>query len=192
MTTARRTHASRPALRRIEGLARAAEIASIVALVVLSASIAYLMVLLAANPDRLDALLRRELLPAGADMTPTTATRAIAFGLGLVEILVGLFALDRARRLFRGYRAGEILTAAAAERLGTIGWAVFALAPVSILSRAGAVLALTVMNEPGARHLSVSLREGDVLAIVFGLLLVVVARILAEAALVAEENKAFV
>ncbi|MCG8558603.1 MAG: DUF2975 domain-containing protein [Hyphomicrobiales bacterium] len=177
---------------RIRKLARIAEISALLGMTVLCGSAAYLAGLMLTSSAEIDVYLEQELLPKGVTATVTPFVRTVAYALAMVPFLVGLYALGRARQLFQGYRCGEVFTSSAAKRLSTVGWAVFALAPVSILTKSIALLTMTWLNAPKARYFGIGLEQTDIFAIVFGLLLVVVGHILHEAALIAEENKSFI
>lgn len=182
----------RPVPPHIRKLARIAQIAAVLGIVSIVLSILYSGYLVLTGAPHLDEIIHKELAVGGLTGTITPLTRWLAFLLGLLPLASGLLGLCFASELFAGYRKGEIFTAAAANRLSAVGWAVVLLAPAYILSNSASVLVLTMLNEPGARHFTVEIDEGDIFALVFGLLIVVVGRILHEAAKMADENKSFV
>lgn len=173
-------------------LARVSELVAGAAEALLVISALILLLVAFAGGEEADALLREELSAEGFAGPIPAGVRALAYGLGLPPVLVGLFATDRARALFAGYRRGEIFTEQAAARLVSIGWAVFALAPVTLTAQMCASLAVSAVDPVGGTHLAVDFGDGDLYAVVFGLLLVAVGRVLHQAAALAEENRAFV
>ncbi len=178
--------------RRIYTLARIAEIAAILALIALELSFFYIGYLAFVGGPVFDAMLRSAQIPEAMLQDLTMTTRLLTFFINMVPMALGMFGLFTAQQLFRGYRKGQIFTTRAADTLTVIGWTVVLLGPAYILANTLTVLLLTMHSGPGGRQLNLSMDEGDIFAIVFGLLIVVVGRILAEAAKIADENKSFV
>jgi hypothetical protein len=121
------------------------------------------------------------------------ARKTIAL-LMIMPISINAFALWTGFQMFSSYRSGEIFTQRAAKLLGRIGWAILATAPMGLILRA-AMTALMMdqsRNPNSAISLSPSLADLDTTAIAFGLLAILVGRVLAEAAKLAEENQSFV
>ena len=177
---------------RITTLARIAEIAAIVGFILLVGAQVYYGYLVITGSAETDALIRDSFGEDAAALTITPLTRILTYLINLAPVIVGLFGLCAAQQLFYGYRQGRIFTSDAANRLTNVGWAVFLLAPFYIVANTASVLVLTMYSGPGQHRLSLSFDEGDIFALVFGLLIVVVGRILHEAALISEENKSFV
>lgn len=145
------------------------------------------------NIEWLDENLRREIaVGEGVSLAITPATRTIAYLMMLSVTAIFIFALWTAYRLFADYARGEIFTELAASRLSRIGWAVVAMSPSSTLVDTLSTIVLTINNPPGQRHVSITLDATDLIAIVGGLVLVAVGRIMLEATRVAEENRQFV
>lgn len=130
------------------------------------------------------------------------ARSIILLSSNFINVLV-FFALYWARELFRGYRRGEIFTDASALRLARIGWMIALLAPVGFISNYVLLKTLVVAAAPGDAALSfgapdlaliayISFSELDAFAIVIGLLIVLVGRILSEATKISDENRSFV
>lgn len=99
--------------------------------------------------------------------------------------------------LFKGFRVDGVFTLKAALRLRKIGWLIFVLAPVSILSELLGILALTCLSNCGNAiaddvRITLSLNDTDVYALVIGLLIIAVGHIFVEAVRLSEENEAFV
>lgn len=95
-------------------------------------------------------------------------------------------------QLFRRFGQGIILDAENARQLGNIGWFLFASAEVAILTRTLVALALSWNNPPGQRQLVVSISLNDFMLLLFGLFVLAFAKVIAEAARIAEENRSFV
>ncbi len=120
----------------------------------------------------------------------------------LINVLA-LFALYWARELFKGYGRGEIFTEFSALRLGRIGWMITFLAPIGFISDYTLLKTILVAAAPGGAVVSfgapdlaliayISVGELDAFAIVIGLLIVLVGRILSEASKISDENRSFI
>ncbi|WP_020591756.1 DUF2975 domain-containing protein [Kiloniella laminariae] len=129
--------------------------------------------------------------------------RALFFIIPLLSSFLGLYALFYALRLFRGYRRGNIFTETSANRLARIGWSVVLLAPVTSLEEYWILKAILVTPSPLSILTSynghdltlfsiVGVEQLDAFAIVIGLLMVLVGRILREATKISEENQSFI
>ncbi len=116
---------------------------------------------------------------------------------------LGFFALFCAWELFRGYGRGEIFTEAAAMRFSRIGWMITLLAPIGFVGDYGFLKTIVVAATPGEAAWSfgvvdwelavfINVGELDVFAIVIGLLIVLVGRILSEASKISDENRSFI
>lgn len=176
-------------IRKLAAIAQGAALAGFALLVLVLVYMAYLLV---AGGDDLDLLLRENLGQGIATVQFTRPARIVGCILAAIPISVGLYALWCTARLFAGYRRGEIMTETGAQRLSRIGWTVLALGPISVLSATLAALLVPLVLLSGEFVISIGLEDTDVFAVVFGLLLVVVGRILSEAARISEEHRSFV
>lgn len=177
---------------RIKALAQVAEIVTILGMLALALAIGYAAVLLVTGNPAFDSLLRDQLVSFSMPATLTPAVRAVAYLLVATPMVIGLYALHRVRRLFDGYHRGEIMTSRAAHRLSMVGWAVFAIAPASIITQSVARTVLGWLGDPSELLISIGLDDADVMAAVLGLLIVVVGRILREASRISDEYESFV
>ncbi len=109
----------------------------------------------------------------------------------LVDVL-GVIMLWNIRALFRTYMAGTVFSSAAALRLRRIGWIVLAMAPVSMLGEILGGIALSLVALEGTVHGHVSLEDGDVYAIIIGLVLVAAGHMMALASEIDAENREFI
>lgn len=103
--------------------------------------------------------------------------------------LWGLWSL---KHLFEGYAAGAIFTVAAARRLRHCGYALVVAGLEAPFASALLSVALTFDLAKGSRMLVVSLSGNDIVLLVVGLLLLTIARVMGEAARIAEDNAGFV
>ncbi|GAB1479067.1 hypothetical protein MASR2M74_16260 [Paracoccaceae bacterium] len=142
----------------------------------------------ASNPDWLAGAFAG--LPEGTRLTPWKSTAVLAIGaIALVPILMALWQM---RGLFARYRRGEILTAACAAHIRRTGSALALLALAQVLIRPLQILVLTADNPAGQKILAISLSSEVLWLALAGGLLVVIGRVMAEAARVAEENAGFI
>jgi hypothetical protein len=129
----------------------------------------------------------------GPPLPITAAARQLMVYLMVMPVLCQSFALWMGLQLFRGYRNGEIFTQSAALRLNRIGWAIFAMLPVGLLMKVMLSRLLATGHQP-ADNLSLhfSIADIDVASIAFGLMAIIIGKVLGEAAKLSEENRLFV
>lgn len=205
---------------RIRSLARVAQIFSILGMAVIvwyTAEAAYLMMFASAEYDQM-LTFAYSVLSASPEFVPVfdaglekydvpesyspLARLLVLFSTHLTNFL-GLYALFGAWELFRGYGRGEIFTEVAALRFSRIGWMITLLAPVGFVGDYGFLKTIVVAAAPGDAVLSfgpvdwalavfINVGELDVFAIVIGLLIVLVGRILSEASKISDENRSFI
>ncbi|HRE20091.1 MAG TPA: DUF2975 domain-containing protein [Rhabdaerophilum sp.] len=96
------------------------------------------------------------------------------------------------RNLFRLWARGPVLDPGHSRRLVTIGWLLLAGTAVSIATRTFMALALTIDNPPGHRQLVIGFSLHEFVFVLFGLFVFAFARVMSEAARLADENRAFI
>lgn len=131
----------------------------------------------------LAALVRNEL---------TAAARWRLAGVTLLPVSLALLALWQLWALFGDYRHGDVFGNRPVRNLRRFGWAMVALAVAEPLSRPLASVALTLDHGPGHRMLVVTLGTHDYALLLCALVFVAIARVMSEAARLAEENQGFV
>jgi Protein of unknown function (DUF2975) len=121
------------------------------------------------------------------------AQKLVVFSI-LPVLLCHIFALWSGFQLFSGYRRGEIFTQRAASYLSRIGWALFASAPLSFFVHATLSKLVSEPSQTGGAAISMPLSISDVdfSSIAFGLIAIIIGRVLGEAAKLSEENRLFV
>ena len=128
----------------------------------------------------------------GLTISPGPGT-AIAAGLvGALPLAAAIYALVQMRALFGLYRDGEILTAASAARIQRIGQGLFAIALLGPVTHTIQALILTWNNPPGQRALVIGLESSLLGFLLAGALMILIGRVMVEAARMAEENRSFV
>lgn len=96
------------------------------------------------------------------------------------------------RNLFRLWARGPVLDLGHARRLIIIGWLLLAGTAVSVATRTFMALALTIDNPPGHRQLVIGFSLHEFVFVLFGLFVFAFARVMSEAARLADENRAFI
>ncbi|SEF30366.1 DUF2975 domain-containing protein [Variovorax sp. NFACC27] len=129
----------------------------------------------------------------GLPSLPTNAAgRWRTASVSLLPVGGGLYALLHLWRLFGEYGRGRVFGATAQDALVRFAWAVLLLALLLPLARGLMTVALSIGNPPGQRFLAISIAWFDCLHILFGAVLVAIARVMAEARRLADDNAGFV
>ncbi|MBB4224804.1 DUF2975 domain-containing protein [Variovorax guangxiensis] len=120
------------------------------------------------------------------------AARWRAALVSLLPVGGGLFALWHLWRLFGEYGLGRVFGPTAQNALVRFAWAVLLLALLLPLARSLMSVALSMSNPPGQRYVAIGIAWFDCLHILFGAVLVAIARVMAEARRLADDNAGFV
>ncbi|WP_198086112.1 DUF2975 domain-containing protein [Variovorax sp. E3] len=126
------------------------------------------------------------------NLPPDEAGRWRTAVVSLLPVGGGLYALRHLWRLFGEYGQGRVFGAAAQDALVRFAWAVLLLALLLPLARGLMSVTLSIGNPPGHRYLAISIAWFDCLHILFGAVLVAIARVMAEARRLADDNAGFV
>jgi hypothetical protein len=180
--------ASPPALKEIRRVARAARVLALCAAAVLAVFpfVVSLDGQLLSQAMRSMPALREHTL----DLTP--ARRVAVFLAMLPSVGVGLLVVGQLWTLFGGYARGQIFSLAAALRLRRLGLAVMSLFVARPLTTALLSAVVTSNAPPGQRHVVLSLGSDDYFCLLMGVVLLAIARVMREAARLAQENAEFV
>lgn len=122
----------------------------------------------------------------------TLATRARMAGSALPQVLIGLVLLWQLWALFGEYLRGAVFSARALRCLNRCAWLLLALSLAQPLSQALMSVAISWDNPPGQRVLMVTLTSNDYALVLGALVFIAIARVMTEAARLAEENEGFV
>lgn len=117
---------------------------------------------------------------------------ALVVLIGALPGVAAIWTLLAARRLFRRFAAGEVLTPAVAGGLGRVGAGLLAIAALGLVARPLQTVLASLGNPPGSRVLALSIESPDLGLLLSGGLMTVIGWILAEAARIADENRRFV
>lgn len=114
-----------------------------------------------------------------------------ACGALFLEAAPALWGLWHLRRLFQGYAAGAVFTTVAAKHFRCFAWAVL----LSAVSRPLGWMILSMVVAAGSEagpHGVISLSSDDLVLVLVGSALLVIGRVMSEAARIAEDNAGFV
>jgi len=106
--------------------------------------------------------------------------------------LVAIAMLWTVRSLFQGFLNDGVFSVLSTTRLRRIGLLLLFLGPVSIISETLGGMLLTFWHTGDSVHGAISIDDGDIYAIVIGLVITAVSHIMLEAARLLEENQSFV
>jgi hypothetical protein len=176
------------ALNRVRRLSRTFEIVATagIGLIAIGAVLAFVI------PDWTRNLLLARLGQTGIALPLTPTTTLAAAGVMAVPLGVMLYGLWAVRGLFREFARGDVFGAAACRKLEVFGLTVLAQAPLGPLTATALALVTSLANPPGQRLLVLTLSINDYFALIVGGVLVAVARVMREAARLADENASFV
>jgi hypothetical protein len=133
-----------------------------------------------------------EMLPGIAAVGVTTAQLWVGAVLGVLPVAILAAALWELRAFFALYSGGNVFPPLAGDRLRRLGLWLILLALAAFLIRCGASVLYSWQLGEGHRQLAISISSSDIVLLLFGGLLRMIGRILAEAGRVAEENRLFV
>lgn len=181
--------AQHPRSRTAANLCRAGRILCLaLAFSVITTVIYFVLKALETAPDHAEIFYLLEIEPGpDALLSADSVVRATAL-LYALDYLLPLWGLFCARRLFGDYLRGAALTPITARRLEAIGWAYLIWTPLDALGY-GVIGLLADQRLWGEMQWDSTLYA---LSLFFGFLLVVVGRVLADAARLAEDNAGFV
>ena len=168
-----------------------ARLMTIIGMTLLSLVVIYWVFLLLTMSTQLDMMIEDAVI-SDQKITLNTTSRIISVLIILTPICMGIYLLHVIRKLFEGYQKGEIFTQSSCKLLERIGWVVAAFAPVYTINDSLLTIVASMFNEPGKRFISISIDETDILAIVIGILIIVVSKVMKQAVMLSEENKSFV
>jgi Protein of unknown function (DUF2975) len=143
-------------------------------------------------PDWTRNFLLAHLGQAGTDLPLTPGRITAAALITAIPVGVMLYGLWQARLLFADFADGQLFTLTNARRLRDFAASVLAQAVLGPLSSTALLLAFTLHNGPGERHLAIALSSNDYIALIIGGVLLAVAWVMVEATRVADENASFV
>jgi len=151
-------------------------------------------VLMFVIPDAMNSLGLVEIHHTGMDITGKIPLvfRLAALAVDLIPSALMIWALLELHRLFLLYAGGEIFTTAPLARLNRVAALMFWYVLVSFVAEAPVSVLLSWARTTGHRELSLSLTSHDISFLFMAGVVLVIARVMAEARRVADENESFV
>jgi hypothetical protein len=175
------------AMGRIKHLSRWASRVALAGCLVLVAL--YALALVLSTPDE---FMHGNFVGKEFKISDSTVVRVICYVLALVPLVLYLAGLLAMRRLMALFEKGFVFTERAALEITRIGWYVALIAPVSVGCMTLGSVILTWSNGPGQRAFNFQLGVGDILALSYGGLLIIVGIAMQEAAKISDEHRQFV
>lgn len=123
---------------------------------------------------------------------PEAFARWVAWAGLCLPWCAGLVGLTGVWRLLGQFQQGRLLDLWSATLLHRIGWVLVVMGPLHALGNSLALSALTWHNAPGQRLVGIALQPEHATLLVLGALLILLARVLTEAARVDEDHRGFV
>lgn len=120
------------------------------------------------------------------------SARMMVYVLAVAQLLPAVAGFVTAVTLFSSFGKGRVFTRELAKRVEIIGWSITTLPLVQGVLGIGVSAILAFYSTTGRLEVSLDCDEGDLMAIIFGLLFVVLGRIMHEAVILSEENRQFV
>jgi hypothetical protein len=135
-----------------------------------------------------------EIHHTGFDVTPAIPldNRLAALAVDLIPAALMVWALLELHRLFLRYAAGEVFSAAALKNLSRVAALMFWFVLVSFVAQAPISFLLSWYRPHGHAEISLGFTSYDVSLLFMAGVVLVVARVMAEARRLADENESFV
>ena len=145
---------------------------------------------LCSHPEALTAYLTKDI--PGVAIAPSAGSLMVAGVFSLIPVAIFVATLWEARRLFRLLGKSQSLDPATPGLLVRLGGLAFAAAVGGIIVRTLVVLAMTIANPPGQRHLLIAIGSNEVSSLMVGLLLLAFALMAQEFQRIEDENRSIV
>jgi len=152
----------------------------------------YLAYVVFYNSAELVEMLKQQYLPKGFFAGLPLVVKLIIYVAMLCQTLPALIGFYNANILFSEFNDGVVFTKDAAKRIGLIGWVIVVIPLWTIIVDLAISGVLAAFRTVGKVGVSISFENSDMMAIVFGLLFVILGRIMGEAAKISDENRQFV
>jgi hypothetical protein len=145
-------------------------------------------------PDTMNAFGAFEAHHTGAPITGAIpiAYRLAALAVDLIPAALVVWALLELHRLFLSYAQGQVFSEAALRSLGRVAMLMFLQVLVSFVAEAPITYLLSLAHPPGHREISLTFGSHDASFLFMAGVVLVIARVMAEARRMADENAAFV
>jgi hypothetical protein len=176
--------------------ARVAKSSRVMSAIALIGAVVYLAmeVLVFVDPDLMNAIDIMEMHHTGGKITNAVPLifRLAALAVELIPTSLVVWALLELHRLFRLYAASEVFSQAALRHLSRVATLMFCFVPISFVAEFPVTAALTWARGAGHREISMTLTSTDISFLFMAGVVLVIARVMAEARNMADENASFV
>lgn len=179
-------------LSRIQTLSMIAKWCARFGLLVFSVAVFFMAIKIFFDPAGLEEAFDQAKLPTGFIGGLPFVVRAIIFVIAIASMFPGVVGFYVATQLFSSFSKGEVFTSSAAGKISVIGWVLVALPSAGIIGGLLISGILFLFKTAGSVNVTVNFEDGDLMAIVFGLLFVILGRIMVEAAKLSDENRQFI
>jgi Protein of unknown function (DUF2975) len=132
------------------------------------------------------------MLPSTIETTLKDWQRLCGAALTLLPVALMMRGLWEAHLCFKQFAAGQVFTALAVQRLRSFAGWIIASSLASILIAPLMSIVLTFNNAPGNRHAAIGIGTDHVLTLLFAAVVWVMAGVIAQGQVLAEENSSFV
>ncbi len=180
------------ALVRIQTLSKVAKWCARFGLLAFALAMLFLALKIFFDPSGLEDAFEQFKLPKGFIGGLPIVVRALIFAIAVASMFPAVIGFCVATELFSSFSKGEVFTSDASGKISLIGWALVALPLANTIGNLLVSSILFLFKTTGQVSFSIDFDDGDVMAIVFGLLFVILGRIMAEAAKLSEENRQFI
>jgi len=143
------------------------------------------------DPEWFGQIVSRQ-IAEGLPIALTPAASAVVLALTSIQFAILSTALYCLWRMFNAFASDEPLSARSAVWMRRAGGAFFFSAASGLVIRTGVIAALTIGNPPGQQMIAISVGSPDLLAVLMAGVLLMVGHILATAAEIQDDNRAFV
>jgi hypothetical protein len=143
------------------------------------------------DPEWFGQIVSRQ-IAEGLPIALTPAASAVVAALTSLQLAILLAALYCLWRMFNALASDEPLSARSAVWMRRAGGGFLFSAVSGLVIRTGVIAALTLGNPPGQRMIAISLGSSELLAVLMAGVLLMVGHILATAAEIQDDNRAFV
>lgn len=143
-------------------------------------------------PDGQAILLKNLSTLTSEDIQLTPLTLGIGWGISTLHLLVMVWGIWSMASVFRLLAQGDYFDTGVALHLRRFGVALLIVGATNPLVRLLMILAVTFTNPEGHRAIAISIVMNDILVVLIGILMVMLAHALKEAAVIAEDNRQIV
>lgn len=121
-------------------------------------------------------------------ITLTPTTRCLAFLISMLPVSVLVYIFNNLRKLFQYYAREDYFTNKHIKIFKQLGYSIFAWVFMTIIDQLLMSYALTYLNPPGSRVISLQLSSSDIFYCVVGLIVVVISHVMQKGVELSDEQ----